>query len=455
MKRWLPWLLVPFVFTVWAAATPNTSQKMLADTDTSVLLTAIRERQDPLSWFAGDWPLGNHFYRPVSTLTFEFDNWRGGNDAVPYGQTNALLAAVCIGLLFWLVRECTDNPGTAAGATLLFGLLHVWPELVSFAGGASWILAALVWLGLLRGGTGKLVPTLLCSLGFVFWAGSMTSVSDFQSRVVDWLPGRTASVMTVFCLASLASYCRYIRLTSARPEVPASALDPAVTNSTLPAQPGKAPWLWLVPAYLGAALALGSYEQAVMLPGVATAYLVLEKVMGRRPRWLSVVGYWVLLAAYLALRKAVIPQDVSGYQAQQFRFGPGVFLSLADFGLWGLRSALEVAPIVSSGIAFIVLPSFYAAVTSILANISAFFSVARSPARWQLVAAAAIALLSFLPMAWLKYFGHYLYWPGAMWAVFVAMYGSVVWKLFATAVSLPAIQAPTRQNPAPGSLPRP
>jgi hypothetical protein len=73
--------------------------------------------------------------------------------------------------------------------------------------------------------------------------------------------------------------------------------------------------------------------------------------------------------------------------------------------------------------------------------------------RWLGLAALLMAFFSYLPMAWLKYFGHYVYWPSAMWALFVVVMGIVVMRQVGRAFAPASIQAPGRVNPAPGSLP--
>src|SRR5947209_6221642 len=73
MKRWGIALLAVILACVPILLSHVTTHQLLQDSDTAFLLKTVRERQAPLSWFTGDWPLGNHFYRPVSTLTFEMD----------------------------------------------------------------------------------------------------------------------------------------------------------------------------------------------------------------------------------------------------------------------------------------------------------------------------------------------------------------------------------------------
>src|SRR4051812_3110536 len=110
MKRWRLWLVLLIATCIPILLAPSRSPLLLRDTDTNALLQATRQRQAPLSWFTTDWPLANHFYRPLPTLTFELDDRLSGNDPSGYGWTNAVLCALCVLALFWLVREMTDSP---------------------------------------------------------------------------------------------------------------------------------------------------------------------------------------------------------------------------------------------------------------------------------------------------------------------------------------------------------
>lgn len=456
MKRWLPWLALPLLMAVWLVSNPARGQAMLQDTDTKVLLAAIRERNDPLSWFGGDWPLQNHFYRPVSTITFEFDNALYGDNAEGYGRTNAILAALCILATFWLWREVTNDRLKTTLATLWFAGFHFWGNVQGLVSGLCWLLAGLSLIGLARGGLkDKVWPVAAAGLGLVFLSEIFAVSTDFSYRVVAWLPGRTASVMTVFALVSLASYARYLRLTTTPAPAPATAIDVPATKGTVVEKPAKFSGMCLAVSFVAAALALGSYEQAVMLPAIVTALFVLAKTQRRKPNIGPVVGFWVLLGAYLVLRSRLVPSDVSGYQAQQFRSGPGVYLAIADFGFPIFKSAITLANNLSTDLLTLLTGSTWAALFSTLATVSTHVATWKSSDRWPLLATMSMGLLTFLPMAWLKYFGHYLYWPAAMWSMYVVLVAGLVGKLFLTAVSPPAIQAPARPHPAPGSLPHP
>src|SRR5687767_2966864 len=105
MKRWGIGLLLVLLSCVPVLLHRESSRYLLEDTDTKVLLQTIRQENAPFSWFVQDWPLRNHFYRPVSTLVFEVDSRIHGDNAAGFGLTNALLCVGCVLLLFWFLRE--------------------------------------------------------------------------------------------------------------------------------------------------------------------------------------------------------------------------------------------------------------------------------------------------------------------------------------------------------------
>src|SRR5579862_5644501 len=120
MKRRLLWLILPLLACLPILLSHCQDPALLQDSDTAYLLTAIRQRNAPFSWFVGDWPLQNHFYRPLPTLAFEIDNRLYGNDPIGYAWTNDLLCVLCVIGLFWLLAEISQSAIWAfAGAALL------------------------------------------------------------------------------------------------------------------------------------------------------------------------------------------------------------------------------------------------------------------------------------------------------------------------------------------------
>ncbi|MDX2065556.1 MAG: hypothetical protein SFX74_07435 [Fimbriimonadaceae bacterium] len=436
----------------WVVSMRSTAAFLLEDSDTRVLLLKIREVQNPWHWFTHDWPLENHFYRPISTVMFEFDNWRYGNDPAGYGLTNAVVAALNVVLLAWFVCELTGRRWMALTAGALFA---VW--LGGYEGGLSqlgtWLALFTLVAGVIRHGVNVRAYG-LTALGWWSWSGLVLSIVPLWGRNIGWIPGRTATVMTVFALISLAAYARFERLSAdARPaRHEPGPLDPPATRNTA-VRPRRAGGFWLVIAYLGLALALGSYEQAVMLPAVWVGVGLTLYWSGLRVRPLAHVTPWLLLVGYLVLRRAILPPQVSGYQDQQLRFGSGVEISLLEFAFPGL-SGFHVVGIVLSEMPYILLTSQpYQMVLGILADLGAFLSARRA---WIVALAGyGMSFLAFLPMAWLNMFEHYYFWPMAMRSLLVIGLGTALASGTLTAACRPSIQAPARLRPAPGSLPRP
>lgn len=458
VKRWAPWFLMAVGLCFVLFAGRSSSPMLLQDTDTATLLRALRAEDDPLAWFTQDWPLQNHFYRPISTLSFYVDDVvsrdEGARSAATFGRTNALLACCCVLLMFWLVRELTDVPWMTGVATLLFGLWHFNGDLLRLVqSGLAW-LGPLCLLGLLRGGRAKIGDCLLAFLGCSFFATQLGPVSEFSGRIVHWLPGRTASVMTVFALASLAMYARSIRRSSIVVPSSATAEDLPATKSSTVSGLGAA-WPWIVGAGVCMALAFGSYEQAVMLPALAVGVWVFFRVRGMRGTWWPHVVFWLLLVGYLAVRSRYVPSDVSGYQAQQLRTGPGVWIVLGEY----LAPALywTYSSVASFGGAFLLLltSEFWSPVLAIAGNVATYFRAWNERTRWWFFSFLLLSALAFLPMAWLQPFGHYHYLPSVFRAVYVVLLGTAVWRMVLSAASLPELQAPSRPCPAPGSLLRP
>lgn len=452
MKRWAGALGVVILVCLRILMVRASGAALLQDTDTNVLVHTIQARNAPFSWFTGDWPLQNHFYRPVSTLAFEMDLRLYGHQAWGYGLTNALLCVLCTLLLLWYLRELTDKPLLAGSATVLFGLwqtgdlglvtlvaqLFVWAV---FVGGivrhrlkvSLWLPAALVASELLT---------------------QIVMAEPIGSTTLDWLPGRTATVMTVFALAASAAYARYERTSAERKVADPTPTDPPATrSSTAPkARGAKVPWLWVGFAVVCMLFAFASYEQAVMLPAIMLATAVTMRWQGYRVRWGWQAAFWTVLVAYLALRHAIVPSDASKYQLQQFRNGPGVWLSIANYLFPSLFSLPSIPGWLESMPVILITPEPWRVLWGFFADITTAVK-ARKHLTF-IVAGWGMAAIAYLPMAWLKQFGHYHYWPLALKSLFVATLGWLAWDLAVTAWSPQTRQAPPRRDPAPGSLPR-
>lgn len=427
------------------------SPDLLRDSDTSFLLQTVRRRQAPLSWFAGDWPLQNHFYRPMATLAFEMDNRLYGDRAAGYGWTNAALCALCVLLLFWFVRELTDRPLVAGSCTVLFAAwnldLGYWP-----AQAACWLAAVALVGGAIRNGL-NLRAWVLAPLGLLFLSRELLGETTLYNRMIGWLPGRTASVMSVFALIAFAAYARYERLGAERLPAPdPTPLDPPATRSAVQSEPRREAAGWALLSVLGVAGALASYEQAVMLPAALLGIALTLRFRRYRVRFGWQGAYWGLLVGYLALRHAVVPSAPSSYQLQQFRDGPGVRLALEGYFLPALAGLESFGDTLTSGWLILFTAAPYLYVLEWATDVAAFLIARRDfvlpLAGW------ALSGIVYLPMAWVKPFDHYQYLPMALRTLLVVGLAGPVGRQIVSAWSRPARQAPPRPAPAPGSLPR-
>ncbi|MDR3691915.1 MAG: hypothetical protein P4L46_21220 [Fimbriimonas sp.] len=455
MRRWIGAFVAVVLACIPILLARSASPSLLADTDTSVLLGAIRDRHAPLSWFITDWPLKNHFYRPVSTLAFEIDNLLYRNHAAGYGLTNALLCVACVLMLFWFLRELTDSPAISGSAAALFALQHT--GLQNYAMAPIYYLAIVTAvIGVIRHGVSirHWAPACLVLLFSMSELAGMDSLSagSIGSGTIGWLPGRTATVMTMFALAAMALYARYERSSGQMFIKPPCALDMPATKSK--AFSNDAPRAAIALPFLSlgcVALAFGAYEQAVMLPAIMLAIAVTMHFRGYRVRWGWQAGFWLILVGYLLLRKAVIPPGASGYQLQQFRKGPGVAISLFNYGLPFVNSIKGFLSDIESGFIIFVTPAPYSFFLSVSANLTTFYQARR---RWILALAGyGMSIIAFLPMAWVKQFAHYNYWPMALRTLLTV---TILWiglDLIVIAWSPRSRQAPPRLDPAPGSLP--
>lgn len=443
-------LVLAVLAAVVVFAQRSASADLLTDSDTHVAIAKIRERNDPLSWFRGDWPLENHFYRPISTLVFEIDNRLYGDNPAGYGATNALLCAICVLLTFWFFRELTDRPALATIATLVFTEWHLGPSGITSRVFELLLYAALAG-GILRHGF-RIKQWLPAVLVFMAAQSQFLIAKPIGGRTIDWIPGRTATTMTVFCLIALAAYARYERLGSTPKRADPGPLDPPATRNTEIVK-RTAGVGWAILAVVATALALGAYEQAVMLPACLLAVACAFRWRGFRVRWGWQVPAWGLLVGYLVLRKLILPSEHSAYQDQQLRFGPGVWLSLTDYLVPSINSVQSMATYFEMGWEVLLMGAPYLAVLAVARDATAIYQARR---RWVFALAGwGMSFLAFLPMAWLNHFDHYHYWPLALRSLLVAVLGWTGLELLVTAWSPRGTQAPPRPDPAPGSLPRP
>ncbi len=460
VNRWLPAFALALLasLSIWFQRSEHPG--MLDDTDTRVLLAKVRERGDPLSWFTGDWPLENHFYRPVSTLVFELDNALYGDWAPGYGRTQALIAMICVWLLFWFLRELTDRPSLAVLGSTLFAL-WITDDAVRLVPWVRWLVWIAVLAAVFRSLKERSDPrwfgVALVWGAWVQFGSDLAGQYALYGRNVAWLPGRTATVMTVFALVSLASYARYerLRLAAWKRDHPApfQPTDPPATRTTrLDALP-KRPALWLAPAVLGLLLALASYEQAVMVPACLLGVAIVFRWHGAKPNWPVHALFWGGLVLYVVLRMQWVPSEASGYQRQQFRSSANVAFDLLETLLPSMRQVWPMAQSLDLGWSGFLFGGGLVALAALAANVLGLAALGK---RWPLaIGGLVLGWLAYLPMAWLKLFEHYHFWPMALRSLYVVVLGWAALEATVSAGSHRALQAPPRRHPAPGSLPRP
>lgn len=444
-------MIAPLLCCIALLCARPSASGALQDSDTAFLLSKLRERHSPLSWFAGDWPLGNHFYRPISTLAFEADNAMFGDSPDGYIFTNCLLVAGCILATFWLVSELFASPLLASVAATAFGLWNgPWqPDWLMIRGVA---VAVVALGGLARHGVR--VDRYGAAICVAWYLGFELSRQPLYSRVAGWIPGRTASVMALFALVALAAYARFERISAARERSDPSPLDPpGRTRGESVVASGRKPGNWLMVSAVAVLLALGSYEQAVMVPALLVAVACALRWQGFRVRWIWLAVPFSALALYLWVRSALLPAGASGYQKQQFRTGPGLWGDLGGYAFPGWNDLNSFWVSVSTGLEMLTVSAPWLALLSFCSNAVSYFNLKRI---WIVALAGwGMSLIAYLPMAWLKWFAHYEFFPYAFRAILVAALVQLLGDLIVSAWSRPTLQSPRRLAPAAGSLPRP
>lgn len=421
---------------------------LLRDSDTAFLLMKVRERHAPLSWFAGDWPLENHFYRPVATLFFELDNALYRDRAWGYGLTNALLVVAGVIALYALLRRFFSTLGAWTGATLFaLWVLEMAPS-IDLLGTAAILTAIGLGVRAKRGVEGVLVALGIWAL-LVEWDG----IESLAGTTLAWLPGRTATACGLFAILALASYAASVQF-GAEPREPGAVLptDPPATRNTVVAESRPALARWLFAGSLFATfLSLASYEQGVVVPALifGTGLLLAPRF---RVRFGAQSLHWGVLVGYLILRAQLVPVAPSGYQRQVIRFGPGVAISLGDYVSPRLGEVTQGYVSLTSGIEALLVPSAWIALLNLMSILALWIVVDRRSRRTMMIW-LGMSLVAFLPMAFVKHFGHYHYLPMAIRTGFLlSAVGGLAgaFRRVATPRSLPA---PPRSRPAPGSLP--
>ncbi|GIV09081.1 MAG: hypothetical protein KatS3mg019_2100 [Fimbriimonadales bacterium] len=389
-----------------------------ADSDTAVMLDAVRDiggLAGAWRWFFGDWLLGNGFYRPVSSLSIAVDYALYGESAWGFRFTNWLLMILTAQGLFVLVRayaRLVDYPyaewlalGVAVALSLQQTGLTAW---VSRGSAWWWVGAIVATVGVaarwqrprftqyensssnadslpfqVKQGVAQFhwLP-LLFAIGALFW-GFDRLVETHYTRLISWVPSRTALLGTLFGVWAIYAL---LQGASARR------------------------WGWIV---LGGALyllALGSYEQPIMLTIVMSVL-----AFGMRRDW-GAWGWYAFGAAavaallIIALRLCLLPTEPTEYQQQQRRSsltGPlqsyltDLAPPIGQTAYWrAVGTDLQILLVDKAGWDNILGALLYLGVLTALWR-----------ERRLLGGAFLWHALTFLPMAFLHFFEHYMYLP--------------------------------------------
>jgi hypothetical protein len=363
--------------------------------DVRTILARLEQPHQPLTWFTGDWVLGNGFYRPLPSLLYELDYRLWGRDLLQYKWANGLLSLACALLLVGWVWELSRSRSLALMAGLVFtgwqtGLLVgvsewlLWGGVFAAVGFGSWLVGdrrrALI--------LGCLVLVAGLELGFVPNQPDLHQAS-FTYRAMGWIPGRTATLMTLFALLSLWAYARLC---------------------------WRGGWGWGALSLIACAGALGSYEQAVALPFLLLlSGLAIRAKGGRFAWWLPALSL-VLLELYLWFYLTTIPSQTE-YHQQRLRRWHGLGMSVSNWLLPPLPGVIDQLNLVMDASLSVLLPAFWRAWLLLIAYLVVLAEVRRQPLAWLGLVGSALAYLPLAPVIPLM---HYYYLPAAFRALWMA-----------------------------------
>ena len=128
-------------------------------------------------------------------------------------------------------------------------------------------------------------------------------------------------------------------------------------------------------------------------------------------------------------------------------------MSLLDYAFPALNTVSGFMATLDQGFYILMNQGIYLFTLGFVANVTAFYQAKR---RWiWALAGYGMSLIAFLPMAWVKQFPHYSYWPLALRSLFTVSLFLAAVDLTVIAWSPRVLRAPQRLDPAPGSLPHP
>jgi len=367
--------------------------------DVRAILARLEQPHQPLAWFIGDWVLGNGFYRPLPSLLYELDHRLWGRALLRYKWTNGLLSVACALLLVLWVLELSASRSLALLTGLIFtswqtGLLQGLPSWLLWSG--ALLCAGLIWR--FSGDrhsalvAGCFVMVLGLELGFIPNLPDLHQAS-FAYRAMGWIPGRTATLMTLFALLSLWAYSRLC---------------------------WRGGWGWAALSVAGFAGALASYEQAIVLPLLMAGCGLAIRAQGGRFVWLPLALSLILLELYLWFYLSVIPTQTE-YHQQRLRRFYSLGMSLTHWLLPPLQGVLDQLNLLVDAPAAVIMPAFWQAWLLLGVYLVVLTQVWRNPLVWLGLLGSTLAYLPLAPVIPLM---HYYYLPAVFRALWIAAFAT-------------------------------
>ncbi len=391
-----PWFAVALILLCSLAALSEvTTTPLAADPDTPDLLKEIRKEltvSGVLGWSVHDWPLRNHFYRPVPAWSLALDSAVYGDWAPGYRITNLVLATAAALMVYWWIALWTRRSELGLVAGLIFQFRQAdMPAILPYPAAPLAAVAALLLMACLVRTTEAerrrragivvrlaVVPAAVVALSLEWQA---------NAPIIAWIATRTAILGGLFSVACAAACTAYIH-----------------TGRRAP----------LLATLVLAALALGSYEQSVMV--VAFPLASLLAVRGASVR--RAVGATLALvgtdAAYAVVRYLAVGASASGYQmlqAKSSQWGGPMELLRYTFAPYCLVPQI-VLRTSTSGLLAVMDEATWGMLAELATWVFAYARALRVAARPTLALWAMKALL-LLPMSFLHPFAHYYYLPEA------------------------------------------
>ena len=452
-KAWRWPLLVLLYAVLGLVYYRSNGQNLLPDSDTQLILGGLKRHPDFWLWWHHDWPLGNHFYRPMSTFFFQFDHLVYGNNGAGWAWTTALLCIFSTIGVYWAAREITDSPLLTAIATFIFYLWQIDSgSFLLFYTPQTAIVIAVIGFIRHRKNWRAYIPA---AFVWMWLAQELSGITSLEFRDLHWIPGRTATSMAVFAMLSIACFARYCRLLPRRVvEKPITSMDVPATKSTVINRETKLPSIaWPIASGILMFLAMACYEQGVMVPAVLGLVALAWYFRGSKIQW-SWAGYFAaILLAYIGLHLAFVPHQESRYYKWQKRSNYSAFTFMQRYFFIPYYPWRYLVASFSGGPLMLITSSPY---NSFIELVSSIYAMWESRRKWVIIGFGWLgSTLAYAPMAWYKDFDHYHYWPMAVRSIGVAAFLVVAVEMALIAVSPPTLQAPQRLVPAPGSLPHP